>query len=217
MSQRTLNYEYLSFQDQFNAVDGYTFASAEVLPVNNFGFLDFGLGLTYSISPNEKSNFNIGGGIFHLLRPDISFYSKNDAAGQQNVQPFKLNRRINVHAAFNYVYSEFNSVEPRALFMNQGLYSQIMLSNLFKFKIRASEGRTFYFGPGIRAVNNQKGFGLESLIAMVGMEYKGLLLGFSYDHHFSDIVNDNFGFNTFEFSIQFLGEYENEDAFCPTF
>ena len=84
VSQRTLNYEYLTFQDQFNAIDGYTFESSEILPVNNFGFYDLGLGLNYSFSPKDKNSLNLGVALFHLTRPNISFYSQNVPPGTSN-------------------------------------------------------------------------------------------------------------------------------------
>jgi len=50
-----------------------------------------------------------------------------------------------------------------------------------------------------------------------GFEIGKLLLGFSYDYNINDLANERIGQGVFEFSISFIGDYENSSSFCPQF
>ena len=60
LAQRNINYENLTFDDQFNNLDAYSFPTLEDLPENNFAFSDFNVGLNYTYSPKRNMNFFIG-------------------------------------------------------------------------------------------------------------------------------------------------------------
>ena len=47
IAQRNVNYEEIYFNDQFNGLDQYSLGTAEILPSNNFAFMDLGLGVSY--------------------------------------------------------------------------------------------------------------------------------------------------------------------------
>ena len=215
--QKNLNYENLTFGDQFNAIDGYTNATQELLPVNNIGFFDMGIGADYSVSPSKNSQFNIGLAMFHIGKPNISFYAREDQPDEELDLEAFLDRKITAHISYSTATSASFFTEPRAMIAIQDKHREIVLANIFKYKKPDGEGRTFYFGPGIRMSNQLDKLGMESIFAIVGFEYNGLNLGLSYDHNTSDIFNDRLGFGSFEFTINYYGEFENADAFCPTF
>lgn len=215
--QRNLNYENLKFQDQFNAIDSYSLESNENLPVNNFGTFDFNLGINYSISPRKRTNLNIGASLFHVVPGNRSFFDKNDIDDESIDTDFNIYRRINFHASYAFPTSETLVINPRILYVNQGPHNQILLSNLFKIKGLQDDTKQFFIGPALRMANDVKGFNLESVILQTGIEYNGLIFGLSYDYNVDDLLSNRAGLGAFEFSINFLGEYENEDTFCPTF
>ena len=78
-------------------------------------------------------------------------------------------------------------------------------------------GKKFYFGPAFRFSNRLDKTSLEAIMLTIGYDFKGLNLGLSYDYNTTDLFNDRYGMSTFEVSINYFGQYENADAFCPTF
>ena len=215
--QKSLNYEDLTFGDQFNAIDAYSNETLEFLPGNNIGFFDMSAGIDYSVTPTSGHEMNLGLAIFHFTRPNISFFGKEEFVEPNlNVNAF-LDSRWVAHASYGLPTGPNTSLEPRVLFMAQDQHKQLMLSALFKYKNPKTEGKKFYIGPALRFANTLNGFGTESISLIAGYDYKGLNLGLSYDYNTSDLFNDRNGLGTFEFSLNYLGQYENADAFCPTF
>lgn len=217
LTHKSLNFEDLYFQDQFNAIDGYTLSTGEFLPVNNFGFGNLALGLNHSITPNKRTSFSVGIAVFNLLNQNISFYEKQDIPNPNvNLDVF-LKSKLVVNAAASFQTADYVYLDPRLLYAQQGDIKFLTLINLFKYKLPRSEGKTIYAGPGLKFTDNISNFGLESVVLSAGFEYKGLLIGLSYDHNTNSIIAGRKGLNSFEFSIIYLGDYENNDAFCPTF
>ncbi|MEL7021553.1 MAG: PorP/SprF family type IX secretion system membrane protein, partial [Bacteroidota bacterium] len=53
LTQRSIGYSNLTFNDQFNGTSGYSDLSEENLPENNFAFSDIAVGLNYSFAPRR--------------------------------------------------------------------------------------------------------------------------------------------------------------------
>lgn len=215
--QKNVNYEDLTFQDQFNAINAFDGITSENLPVNNFGAFDLNLGVQYSISPIKRSNFNVGVSMYHLFPNNNSFWAQNEIIDNNLDTDFTEYRRVNAHVSYAFPTSETLVINPRLLYMSQGPHNQILLSNLFKVKGLQDDTKSFFFGPAIRMDNDVSGFGVESLILQAGIEYNSMIFGLSYDHNMDDLFSNRRGLGAFELSINILGQYENEDTFCPTF
>ncbi len=215
--QKSLNYENLTFGDQFNAVDAYSNETLEVLPGNNIGFFDMSVGADYSVNPASGKNFNIGFSIFHFNNPNISFFGKSDNPDQDVNTDAQLDARYVFHTSYSIPTGPNNSIEPRVLYMSQDKHKMLLLSSLFKYKNPKTEGRIFYFGPSLRLSNNLSKLTFESIILTAGIDFKGMNFGLSYDYNLPDLITNRNGLGTFEFSFNYYGQYENSDAFCPTF
>ncbi len=214
---KTLNYENLTFGDQFNAIDAYNIETKELLPINNFGFFDLSLGVDYSISPSSKYNFNIGAAMFHITKPNISFFAKENTPDLNLDLNSFLNRKLVVHSSINIPISPSLDIEPRALLMMQDIHRMFVLGSLFKLNNPKTENQVFYAGPSLRASNQLNSMGLESIMLTVGMEIRGLNVGLSYDYNVGDLFNARQGLGTFELSMSYVGQYENDENFCPKF
>ncbi len=217
ITQKGINYEDLTFQDEFNAIDGFTLPSGEILPQNNLAFIDFAVGINYNASNSDHSKIFVGASYAHFNGPDISFYrdsaNPDPLLDRENILFSKLTAHLGVSYRANYKLD----IQPRLLALLQGPHTEINVGTNFKFKLNDRGTKYFHVGPWIRAVNNIDGFGVESVIASVGLELGGMILGLSYDHNLNDLLNDRQGLNALEISITFIGEHENEDKFCPTF
>ena len=215
--QKSINYEDLFFQDQFNSINDFNLPTSELLPANNFAFLDFAVGLNYSVAPSKDFNYFAGLSYSHFTTPNVSFYKFDETPNPTLIRENALFAKITGYAGLSMRTSETVEVQPRVLFLSQGPHTEINLGTNFKYKFINSEGKYIHFGPWIRGVNNESGFGIESIVASVGIELKNILFGISYDHSIGDLITDRKGLNALEISITFLGEVDNNDGFCPTF
>lgn len=215
--QRSINYEDLFFQDQFNSIDGFNLPTSELLPANNFAFLDFAVGLNYSIAPNKDRMYFGGVSYSHFTTPNISFYKFDETPNPTLVRENALFAKITGYAGMSTRTGERMEVQPRVLFLAQGPHTEVNLGSNFKYKLDDYGEKYLHFGPWLRTVNNEAGFGVESIVASIGIELKNILFGFSYDHSVGDLITDRKGLNALEISITFLGEVDNNDGFCPTF
>lgn len=216
INQKNINYEDLVFQDQFNTLDAFDLPTSENFPSNNFGFVDMGVGLNYS-SELSNGKINTGLSFYHFHRPNISFYSEETCPSCVVETENRLKPRF---VGYLSLITELNtnlSISPRILIQQQGEYKEATLGTNFIFKMNYETGFALHLGSWLRTVDNVDGFGLESIIFMVGLERKNIILGFSYDHNLPDLVNTRVGLNAFEFSITYVGEHDNSFDICPKF
>ncbi|MCZ2339002.1 MAG: PorP/SprF family type IX secretion system membrane protein [Chitinophagales bacterium] len=215
--QKSVNYEDLTFQDQYNAVDGYTFGTAENLPVNNRAFADLSIGLYYTVSPVKDLNFNAGLGYFHFNKPNLSFYNSEDVIDPNTVKTDILHPKWSGHVSASIRTGDFLQVQPRANVLIQGAHAEINLGSNFRYKISKTSGQYLHLGAHLRGVNNIDRPGLESVILMAGFELSNFILGFSYDQGVRHLLVTRRSLSSMEFSIIYIGEHNNEDNFCPQF
>ncbi len=217
LGQRNLNYEDIFFEDQFNSVDGYPLATSEVLPVNNFGYFDMGLGIHFTMSPSEGDQFYAGVGIFHIHEPNLSFYKNDRTNNPDLITENPLDRKFTLYTGYGFGLNEWWKIEPRALALLQGINREINIGANFRRKLNPEGSSYLHFGPWLRFTDNQSGIGTESIILSLGIEWKDYLIGISYDQGYNDITSDRVGLNSLELSLIYFGNYESGDDYCPRF
>ena len=215
--QKSINYEDLFFQDQFNAINDFNLPTGELLPANNFAFIDFAVGLNYSITPSKGKQYFAGVSYAHITTPNISFYKFDQTPNLTLIRDNALFAKLTGYAGMSLRTSENLEVQHRVLFLAQGPHTEVNVGTNFKYKLDDFGDKYLHLGPWIRTVNNVSGFGVESIVASVGIELKNILIGISYDHNLGDLISDRKGLNALEISITFLGEVDNDDGICPTF
>ncbi|MBK8628237.1 MAG: PorP/SprF family type IX secretion system membrane protein [Saprospiraceae bacterium] len=213
--QRSINYEDLSFQDQYNAIDGYTLGTGEYLPPNNKAFADVSLGLYYSITPSKTFNFHAGLGYFHLTKPNLAFYNTPDIINPNIYRTDILPAKWSIHTGASIKTTDRMSIQPRVNALVQGPNTELNLGTTFRYKLSKTAGRYLLLGPYLRGVKNYDNFGLESLIGMVGLEMNNFILGVSYDQNLKALANERRSLSSLEISIIYIGEHHNDDNFCP--
>lgn len=209
LTQRNLNYELLTFQDQFNGIDGYTIPTAEGFPENNFSFGDFSTGLNYSFNRGGFGLY-IGGAIHHILQPNVSFYE------DPNIPKNRLFRKYSVQLGSQIPVNERFMILPRLLVASQGPHFEANTGSNFRAIVNRNGDIALQLGAWVRPVlYEDDSFNLDALVLMAGFEYNGLLLGFSYDANIQDLSSVR-ARNAYEVSIIYIGEYENETILCPS-
>lgn len=215
VAQRNVIYQNLTFGDQFNGEDGYTFDSAENLPENNFTFGDFAVGLNYSYSPKRRMAFFAGAALHHFLQPNVSFYSP-----EQNMvyEDNKLLLRISGQVSASLPLNALVTLVPRVMVAKQGSHLEANSGTNFRIALNDYSSFAMHIGGWVRTAGNESDeFFVDAIIAMFGIEFKNVLFGFSYDINLKNLSSYRNGQGALEFSIAYLGEYENEAILCPKF
>lgn len=217
--KRSIGYDRLNFDDEFNSIDGFTLGTNENLPPNIISFSDINVGLHYTIRLSKKTVLNVGGSIHHVLEPNISFYPEIEENGI--ITPGGNNplfARYGGQLSIQFPVGERMSLIPRALFSKQGPHMELTAGSNIRVPVDTYSGNALQFGVWARPVGNQDdSFSLDALIAMIGMEWKGVLFGLSYDVNLDDLTVHRQGQQSFEFSILYLGDFDNESILCPKF
>lgn len=213
--QRNLSYGNILFQDQFDGVSTYSLPTGEFLPANNFGYSDFSVGVHYSITPSSSFKVALGGAIHHILEPNTSFY--DDSQGGGVVTNVPLFRKYQAHLAITNVATEAFSYTPRVMFLSQGQHQQILIGLNLRYELLESEGRALQLGAWIRPVREFNQYDIAAAVLMFGIEFNKLNIGFSYDTNLTDFSNQFSNLGSFEISMRYIGEYQNDSFFCPEF
>jgi type IX secretion system PorP/SprF family membrane protein len=213
LTQRNVNYDALTFQDQWNGITGYTLPRGERLPENNFGFADLSTGLNYSIVFAPKTSLFIGAAYHHFNRPNVAFFT-GEAIPKQ-----PLLSRFSAQIAGQFPINEAHTLtmSPRLFFATQGEHLEFNVGTNFRTIVDKTYGTALHFGSWVRPVKSIDGITFDAVVLNLGLELNNILLGFSYDINLPNLKNYRRTANTFEISLIYLGEFENDELLCPSF
>ena len=215
--QKNVNYENVNFQDQFNNIDAFEFPTGEILPPNNFGYLDLSLGLNYSATIKKENKLLFGFALQHFNASNLSFYNKSTLTNPDLIREVGLPTKYTINAAYVDNASEGIQISPRILSIIQGPDFLLNAGANAKFALDRIEDKSLNLGLYGKVVKSVDGTGLESIIFASGYQLKSLVVGLSFDLNLREIAGDQKGFNTFELSLTYIGAYENDDYICPEF
>ena len=212
LAQRNINYERLTFDDQFNELDAFSLETGEALPENNFAFSDYNVGVNYSYAPKLGTLLTVGFALHHFLEPQLSFYPTDE--GGDN----KLFMKLSAQASYQFPISEKMSLIPRALWSKQGPHQEITAGSNIRFALTDYNSNAFQVGSWVRLAKNEDGSnGMDAVVILFGVELNNVLIGLSYDANLNDLTSHRQGQGSFELSVAYLGDFENESILCPSF
>lgn len=214
VGQRNVNYDNFRFDDQFDGSSNYDLPTEEILPVNNFSYSDLAVGLNYAYAPVGQLGVYVGGSIYHILEPEVSFYTESEVPNSNT-----LYRKYSVHAGLQVPLSREVALFPRALTYIQGPHMAINAGSNIRFGFGNSNNAAIHFGGWGRLTNNTNtNITLDAIVGMMGIEYNSFLFGFSYDAKLLSIAADGRSQGALEFSITYIGNYiNNNSSLCPSF
>lgn len=212
LSQRNLTYGTLNFHDAFDGQTGYTLGSAEQFPINNFSFPDLNVGINYIVEFAGDGRFFAGTSLHHVLKPKISFYDNNQAPEH------KLYAKWNMQLAASIPFDRSNrvSMQPRLLTAMQGPHMEVNAGTNFRFALGQYGSSALHFGSWARPVRNNRAFGFDAVVALLGLEVNAMVFGISYDLNLR-ALQANQRQSALEFSVTYMGNYDNEKILCPKF
>lgn len=215
INQRNINYDNLTFGDQFNQLDAFDQATMENLPPNNIGIFDISLGLNYYFNV-KKSKIYLGVAGHHLNTPNLSYFAGLDNINPSTITDQKLSQRYVAHVSADLPLQYKLELQPRLIYQQQGSDNSLSMgTNIEKLFQHREMG--IVFGMWLNILSDLDGTRLSHVTPLVGLLKGGFTFGLSYDWGLQDVGQDPFHLNTFEFSIRFSGETFNDQGFCPSF
>ncbi|MGB3548740.1 MAG: PorP/SprF family type IX secretion system membrane protein [Saprospiraceae bacterium] len=219
IAQRNISYDLLTFEDEFDGNNVYSNPTGEQLPENNFAYFDMQVGLNYTYAPQRGTSVYAGVAMFHVLRPEQSFYA-SIVPIDPNEEPAseKIFQKYTAYLNFGIPLGKAVKFSPRALLYVQGPHQAANVGAGFRFLLNEIGGTAFHVGGWARPVRSDTQFNMDAAIGMVGLEFSNILLGLSYDIGLSNLSGSGQRRNAFELSVSYLGEQEEDDAvLCPKF
>ena len=175
--------------DQWNTVTGYTpsTVSGDILANKASMAFDACAGvLYYDMSPTKKVNPYLGFSASHLTQPEGQFISTSADT--------KLPMRLTVHGGMAINVSEGLLINPNFLYLRQGnaeekaigAYAQLSPND----QVNLLGGINYRFD--------------DAVVPFVGIDYKNLLIGVSYDVNNSELGRSITTANTYEVSLTYI-------------
>jgi type IX secretion system PorP/SprF family membrane protein len=192
--------------EQWNPITGYNSGTAttENFATTSATTLDIGAGaLYYDASPDKKANIFGGLSFFHLNRPSDPIVSSQSVA--LNTMPL----RYTVHGGVSINLSDAATVVPHFLYMQQGNARETMLGVYVQRNV--NEETDIMFGGYYRHK--------DAVAPFIGVDYKGFLIGLSYDVNTSKLGAMTRNVNSFELSFSYVKRNGTKSLFdfihCP--
>lgn len=181
---RSFSLDNLTFENQYNGdVFDPLSNTREDFPSTSKTFIDIGTGLNFFAMSDKGFNINIGGGLFHLTRPQQNFYNQTES---------NLPFRITGHLAGKAPVNEKMDVQFRLLSQFQGPYQEYLIGSALVYKINDARGKelAFSIGTNYRYANES-----DAVIPTMGLRYLSWYGEFSYDVNVSafDIATNGKG------------------------
>ncbi len=201
-SKESFNPSALTFESEFN---GTTFSGLPpTFAETSFSYFNFNMGALYTSKISKTVDFYGGVAWFNVFQPTQSF------EGGSNSLP----SRYLIHAGFRIALNNQVSLLPAALYMTQDAAQEtdLGLSLSYLFKGGLSDA-TLYVGGYVR-LN-------DAIIPVVGMEYKNVKVGVSYDINTSSLTQATNDKGGFEISLTYIGLFsvinDRPVLFCPRY
>lgn len=187
--QTKLKWDNLVFGDMIDPNQGAVYPTAETPPDNtSISYPDFDAGIAFSY----KGNIYGGVAVHHLTEPNNSFYNDNSSV---------LDMKITVHggAFIDLTGSYFDdenfgdfAISPNFMYMQQGNFHQLNVG-LYVNK------RPLIAGAWFR--HNFEN--ADAIVPMLGIEWKALKVGYSYDITLSQLGGSSGGAHEISAGWQF--------------
>jgi len=203
-TQKSIDFNKLLFETQF---DGETFnpqLSNQEAYNDKISYVDLNAGLYFSYAASKNVDVFLGGAAFHLLQPKEKFLS----TGPDN----KLSMRFVVHGGFRLGLTSNLDLIPQVLVMSQDKANEVNVGATLQYKLNND---VKIFGGVWYRLN-------DAIIPMVGIEYKRLRLGFSYDVNTSSLKDASHENGGFELALSYTGclggfVLDKPIFFCPRY
>lgn len=178
-NNRRYNLQKLTFNDQFNG-DVYdpnliSYDHTKFAGKTNIHYFDINTGLNFRYQSSNRMWVNLGGAVFHLTQPNMSFMGNPVDTSGNAVQGVRLPIRWNITANASIPVSERIDIMPSFIFQRQLEYQEILYGAMMRYHFNLNPGRETSGEIGIMHRWD------DAIIARLGFAYQGWHIGLSYD------------------------------------
>lgn len=188
-AQRKIDYAGVRSGNQWDGVAYNPSIPAENLDFDNNSYFDVGAGLNYRWQSAYRKYFNLGVGVYHLIKPKDSF--SNDP-NTTSVRPM----RITAYGMFNFPISGGLDLILNGMYAKQESYSEKVVNAQLKIYMGSSQNTAFYLGGGYRFD--------DAWYPMAAIEIGRVYGAFSYDFNVSDFEFVTEGKGGPELSLRYI-------------
>jgi type IX secretion system PorP/SprF family membrane protein len=200
----------LKFPDQFNQSTGFFDAGVPTSVAFNStstSYMDVQFGMNYAYFPTEDMYINAGFSVHHINRPKETFFTET---GFDN----RLSPRYIGFINASMKLSQQVIVNPMAYYTSQASASELVGGLSANYNL-SGDGETQLIGGMYYRVG-------ESLIPLVGFQWKNFRMTFTYDVTTSQLSQYNNTRGAIEFSLMKHGFYSEgtgnlRQSLCPSF
>jgi type IX secretion system PorP/SprF family membrane protein len=204
--QKRLDFSKLYFEDQLTS-NGFDLSvpSADIATLTNpnIKYIDVNAGVLYSASTNDKNNFYAGISMYHINSPKVTFTS-----GYWNVSP-----RTTITAGGYFPVSDILTFHTSGIFQSQARSTETTLGAALSARLNnsnADDGSNIYFGTWMRIS--------DAIIPYLGLEFKGMRFGASYDVNTSSLKSGTLSRGGMEISLIYIKQAAGSRGIpCPKF
>ncbi len=189
--QKSLNWNLLQFGDQIDPQQGFILPTSENPPDNTSVVVpDFSTGVAFG----WKGILYGGVAVSHLTEPNLAFYTANS-----NKLPMKITGHVGVNINLDKGGAGFAEdtepkfyIAPNLLYQQQGDFHQIN-AGLYVVRLPIVIGTWF----------RHNFENADAVIVLVGINYKNLKIGYSYDITISKLKSNTGGAHEISLAWQF--------------
>lgn len=215
--QRSVNYDNLYFEDQFNGLDKYNGTSSELLPANIHASPTFNLGLQYQTFLSKKTHLQLGLSAQKILGNEFSFYNNFDNTDYIGTKENEAFKNILFITNLTYRYNNFEEIYPKLLVHLQGPHGIIITGISYRKAFQKSNQSAFHTGISARTAKSESSLAVTDLGLQLGLELGNFMIGLNYDFGIADLTRYKSPTQSFELSLRLMGEYDNQYNLAPRF
>ena len=163
----------LKFDDQFvNGVYSASNPTQQSFSNTELKYGDGSVGLTFSSTFGENTNYYIGAAIFHITSPKVAFNKQNDII---------LNRKYVINAGLSAPTSDYDKFILYADYFTQGGNNQIQGGFIYKHDLIQEDEESLSLSGGMFLRWN------DAVIPLLKLDYYKLGVGLTYDINISKL------------------------------
>lgn len=207
ISQRSINYNRLNFDNQFNGIRyDPNLGNGESFNREGYVKMNLNTGLAWTFTPKHRTKFMAGLTVFNLTKPKQTFYAD---------PTIKLDRRVALFGSAQIPVTEKIDILPAIHIMSQGKYKEYIGGSSLRYVLQNEfwKYRAIYAGTFLRA--------RDAGYIVVGMEYNDLNVGVSYDINTSGLRPASNGRGGLELSLIYVfrkfEQFKTRHKACPTY
>lgn len=186
-TQRSINYDKLQFDNQYNGnFYDANLSNGETFINTGGSYMNLHAGVSYHKQIAQRKEINGGIALHNILKPEQSFFNTN----------IPLHQRITLHAGGLFAVSDKIDVLPNIFFQKQHNYKEIIFGGQGKYHLNNGNYKAVYAGIWYRNA--------DATYFNVGLDYADFHFGISYDLNLSSLSVASRNRGGFEFSVIYI-------------